>query len=152
MASRKRVVRISPALHQKRDRLKAEAAALAEIEARAALRAALAEPEPTPEPEPEPEPTPEPEPEPTPEPEPEPTPEPEQEPTPEPEPEPEVAEKAKTIPVEVLDGTNAELVAALATGEYDNFLKELLYAEGSTSGKDRKGAKNAISDRIALLQ
>ncbi len=144
MASRKRVVRISPALHQKRDRLKAEAAALAEIEARAALRAALAEPEPTPEPEPEPEPTPEPEPEPTPEPEPE--------PTPEPEPEPEVAEKAKTIPVEVLDGTNAELVAALATGEYDNFLKELLYAEGSTSGKDRKGAKNAISDRIALLQ
>lgn len=58
------------------------------------------------------------------------------------------ARQPATAPVDlaILDGSIAELRDALATGEHDGHLAELLAAE--EAGKTRKGAVAAIRERM----
>jgi colicin import membrane protein len=59
----------------------------------------------------------------------------------------EEAAAAVEVPLELLDGSVKEVVAAVKTGEYDAFLAELLAAE--KADKNRKTAIAAITDRMA---
>jgi hypothetical protein len=49
----------------------------------------------------------------------------------------------------LLNGTNAEIVAALETGAWDSVLKAVLDTE--SAGKNRKGARDSIQARIVSL-
>ena len=70
---------------------------------------------------------------------------------PEPEPAPAPVEEAPSAEADlsVLDGSIGSLRKALATGEWDDHLDALAAAE--QAGKTRKGAVEAINERVAKL-
>jgi hypothetical protein len=67
---------------------------------------------------------------------------------PAPAPEPELAPAPASAPASLLDGTIAQLVKSLETGEHDEDLAALL--EQERAKQNRKGAIAAIEERIAL--